>query len=82
METDHIPTGHRDCCGEMIRQGDDIVTRHGQGTVEWDGNAWKIHYQDGHLEPLNCYDKSRLRRVAGMLAARCDNKENQVLSQP
>ena len=73
MDNIRTSTGHRDCCGETIYMGDEVATVSGYGVVEWDGKAWMIHYQDDHLEPLNCYDKSRIRRVAGMLSARCNN---------
>lgn len=58
-------TGHRDCCGDMIHEGDTVFTRHGEATIIWDREAWRMKYTDGHLEPLNCWDSSNLRR--------CDN---------
>ena len=66
MKQYRTPTGHRDCCGEMICEGDHVVTRHGESVVIAVEKSWRLRYQDGHLEPLNCYDACRLRRA-------CDN---------
>lgn len=71
-----INTGHRDCCGEAIREGDKVVTVSGEGAIEWDGSAWKIHYLDGHLEPLNCYDQSRIRRWDNTGQSRDNRRDN------
>lgn len=64
MKQYRTPTGHRDCCGEMICEGDHVVTRHGESVVIAVEKSWRLHYEDGHLEPLNCYDACRLRRVS------------------
>ena len=66
----HIDTGHRDCCGQAVRRGDKVATASGNGIVLWVGKAWRILYEDRHLEPLNAYDKSHIRCV--------DNSEKQV----
>jgi len=66
MEKHRTPTGHRDCCGDMICEGDTVVTRHGESRVISVDKSWRLQYEDSHLEPLNCYDACRLRRM-------CDN---------
>ena len=74
-----INTGHRDCCGEVIHEGDKVVTVSGTGTIQWDGSAWRILYEDGHLEPLNAYDKSRIRRWDNTIHARDNGRDNGIM---
>ena len=59
----NLMTGHNDCCGQMIKEGDQVVTANGTGTVRWVCSAWRILYEDGHIEPLNAYGKDRIRKV-------------------
>ena len=64
MQEKNIATGHFDCFGEMIREGDTVVTANGEATVIGQEKHWKLHYRDGHLESLNFYGKSHIRRVS------------------
>ena len=57
-------TGHRDCCGDMIRRRDTVVTRDGVGRVVWAGLKWWVRYQGRPAEALNKYPAAELRRVA------------------
>ena len=57
-------TGHRDCCGDMIRRRDTVITRDGIGRVVWAGLKWWVRYQGRPAEALNKYPAAELRRVA------------------
>jgi len=69
----NVSTGHLDCCGKMIRRGDKVVTVSGEATILHVQNRWLLWYGGRHLEPLNCYDASRLRRVEKGCDNNCDN---------
>jgi hypothetical protein len=56
-------TGHRDCCGEMIRRRDTVITRDGEGRVVWVVRKWWIVYPGHRAEALNKYPAGELRRV-------------------
>lgn len=56
-------TGHRDCCGDMIRRRDTVITRDGAGRVVWACGKWWIRYQGRPAEALNKYPAAELRRV-------------------
>lgn len=60
----HASTGHRDCCGDMIRRRDTVITRDGVGRVVWAGLKWWIRYQGRPAEALNKYPAAELRRVS------------------
>lgn len=62
---EHQPTGHRDCCGDMIRRHDTVATVSGEGRILWVRDSWMIWYGGRHLEPLNAYGKSHIRVVQG-----------------
>lgn len=68
----YVPTGHRDCCGDMIRRGDTVATRDGEGTVVWVAGKWWIIYPGLRLKALNGYRADGLRRVAERCAGGCD----------
>ena len=68
----HVPTGHRDCCGDMIRRGDTVVGLNGFGTVIWFGRKWWILHPGRRAEPLNKYPAAELRRVAERCDRGCD----------
>lgn len=57
-------TGHRDCCGDMIRRRDTVITRDGEGRVIWACGKWWLHYQGQGVKALNEYPAGELRRVA------------------
>ena len=57
-------TGHRDCCGDMIRRRDTVATRDGVGRVVWAGKKWWVRYQGRPAEALNKYPAAELRRVS------------------
>jgi hypothetical protein len=56
-------TGHRDCCGDMIRRRDTVITRDGVGRVVWAGLKWWVRYPGRPAEALNKYPAAELRRV-------------------
>lgn len=59
-------TGHRDCCGDMIRRGDYVCTAGRipeKGLVVWVGKQWILRYADGASEPLNNYGARDVRRT-------------------
>ena len=56
-------TGHRDCCGDMIRRRDTVITRDGVGVVVWACRKWWIRYQGRPADALNKYPAAELRRV-------------------
>ena len=60
----HARTGHRDCCGDMIRRRDTVITRDGVGRVVWAGSKWWVRYQGRPTEALNKYPAAELRRVS------------------
>ena len=60
----HASTGHRDCCGEMIHEGDNVVTGNGYGRIVWLEGKWWIRFSDLSVERLNRYPANALRRVA------------------
>ena len=73
----NCPTGHRDCCGDMIRRRDTVITRDGEGRVIWVSRKWWVVYQWHRVEALNRYPAEEIRRVAenatiGTLLG-CDN---------
>lgn len=68
----HVPTGHRDCCGDMVRRGDTVATRDGEGTVVWVAGKLWIIYPGLRLKALNGYRADGLRRVAGTCDRGCD----------
>lgn len=57
-------TGHRDCCGDMIRRRDTVVTRDGMGRVVWAGQKWWIRYYGRPAEALNKYPAGEIRRLS------------------
>ena len=57
-------TGHRDCCGDMIHEGDTVITRNGHGRVVWLEGKWWLEFSTHAVERLNRYPASELRRVA------------------
>lgn len=65
MNTHRISTGHRDCCGDMIHEGDTVCTRTGEAVVTSTEKRWLLSYPDGRLEPLNHHGSEVIRR--------CDN---------
>lgn len=65
MNTHRISTGHRDCCGDMIHEGDTVFTWTGEAVVTTTEKRWFLSYPDGRLEPLNDYGSGVIRR--------CDN---------
>ena len=56
-------TGHRDCCGDMIRRRDTVITRDGAGRVVWACGKWWVRYPGLLLKALNGYRADGLRRV-------------------
>lgn len=56
-------TGHRDCCGDMIRRRDTVITRDGAGRVVWACGKWWVRYPGKPAEALNKYPAAELRRV-------------------
>ncbi len=68
----YVPTGHRDCCGDMVRRGDTVATRDGEGTVVWVAGKWWIIYPGLRLKALNGYRADGLRRVAERCDRGCD----------
>ena len=68
----YVPTGHRDCCGDMIRRGDTVVGLNGFGTVIWFGRKWWILHPGRRAEPLNRYPANELRRAAKPCDSTCD----------
>lgn len=60
-------TGHYDCCGQMISEGDTVVVKHGQdhpiAHVIWIDSRWMLRFSDGSLEALNRHGKNCIRRV-------------------
>jgi len=73
----HARTGHRDCCGDMIRRRDTVITRDGVGRVVWAGQKWWVRYQGRPAEALNKYPAAELRRVTENVTVgtvpMCDN---------
>lgn len=65
MEKNRIPTGHRDCCGDMIHEGDTVYTRGGNGRIVWIENRWWLQFSDLSVEALNRHPAAEFRR--------CDN---------
>ena len=70
-------TGHRDCCDDMIRRRDTVITRDGEGRVIWACGKWWVTYPGRRAEALNKYSAEEIRRVAenatiGSLLG-CDN---------
>lgn len=65
MKKNRIPTGHRDCCGDMIHEGDTVHTRDGNGRIHWIQEQWWLMFSDLSVKALNKYPASELRR--------CDN---------
>lgn len=65
LEKNRIPTGHRDCCGDMIHEGDTVYTRSGNGRIVWIENRWWLQFSDLSVEALNRHPAAELRR--------CDN---------
>lgn len=59
----HVATGHRDCCGDMIYEGDTVVTRKGHGRAVWLENKWYLQFSDLSVEALNHYPAGELRRL-------------------
>jgi hypothetical protein len=57
-------TGHRDCCGDMIHEGDTVITGNGHGRVVWLEGKWWLKFSDMSVEALNRYPAGALRRVA------------------
>lgn len=57
-------TGHRDCCGDMIRRRDTVITRDGEGRVIWVVRKWWIVYPGRRAEALNRYPAKEIRRVS------------------
>ena len=57
-------TGHRDCCGDMIRRRDTVITRDGEGRVIWVSRKWWVVYQWHRAEALNRYPAEEIRRVS------------------
>ena len=76
----NVSTGHLDCCGKMIRRGDKVVTVSGEATILHVQNRWLLWYGGRHLEPLNCYDASRLRRVEKGWDNKTLSRDNKILS--
>ena len=68
----NVPTGHLDCCGDMIRRGDNVATRDGEGTVVWVARKWWILYPGCRAEALNGYPAGELRRAAKKCDRGCD----------
>lgn len=70
-------TGHRDCCGDMIRRRDLVITRDGEGRVVWAGRKWWVRYHGRPAEALNKYPAAELRRVTENVTVgtvpMCDN---------
>lgn len=70
-------TGHRDCCGDMIRRRDTVITRDGVGRVVWAGLKWWVRYPGRPAEALNKYPAAELRRVTENVTVgtvpMCDN---------
>lgn len=58
----NVSTGHLDCCGEMIRRGDIVVSLNGFGLVIWVCRKWWILHPGGRMEALNKYPAAELRR--------------------
>lgn len=56
-------TGHRDCCGDMIRRRDTVITRDGEGRVVWVVRKWWIVYPGHRAEALNKYPAGEIRKV-------------------
>jgi hypothetical protein len=56
-------TGHRDCCGDMIHEGDTVITRNGHGRVVWLEGKWWLKFSTQDVERLNRYPASELRRI-------------------
>lgn len=59
----HVATGHRDCCGDMIYEGDTVVTRNGHGRAVWLEDKWYLQFSDLSVEVLNHYPAGELRRL-------------------
>ena len=59
----HVATGHRDCCGDMIYEGDTVVTRNGHGRAVWLEERWYLQFSDLSVEALNRYPAGELRRL-------------------
>ena len=57
-------TGHRDCCGDMIRRRDTVITRDGEGRVIWACGKWWIVYHGRRAEALNKYPAGEIRKVS------------------
>lgn len=70
-------TGHRDCCGDMIRRRDTVITRDGEGRVIWACGKWWVVYPGRRAEALNRYPAAELRRVTEKVTVgsvpTCDN---------
>ena len=62
-ESIRVATGHRDCCGDMIYDGDTVVTRNGHGRAVWLEGKWYLKFSDLSVEALNRYPAGELRRL-------------------
>ena len=60
----HASTGHRDCCGDMIHEGDMVITKDGHGRIVWLDRKWWLRFSDQSVEALNRFPADALRRVA------------------
>ena len=59
----NCPTGHRDCCGDMVHEGDTVISRNGQGRIHWIQEKWWLMFSDLSVEALNRYPAKELRRL-------------------
>lgn len=79
MRTDRTATGHFDCCGDMIYNGDTVTTRRGDAVVFWvGGGRWMLHYDDAYVESLNRYGKDDIRRVEQRVEQQWNNGTKEV----
>lgn len=69
----YVPTGHRDCCGDMVRRGDTVATRDGEARVIWACGRWWLYFAEGPKRPLNGYPARGLRRCDNAVTIACDN---------
>ena len=58
-----VATGHRDCCGYMIYDGDTVITRNGHGRVAWIQGKWYLRFSGLDVEALNRYPADAIRRL-------------------
>lgn len=68
----YAPTGHFDCCGDMIRRKDKVATSDGEGHVIWACAKWWVLYQGRQVVSLNNYPMEALRKVAPACDKGCD----------